>query len=278
VLWRRLAAVLAPSIPLVSKATLANACRVPRANRYFVPGKFYHLTHRCHDRRFLFKFARDRSQYRQLLWSSLREFPVTVLAYCITSNHTHVLARSESDVAISRWMQTVEGEFAQSYNLRKGRRGAFWSDRYHCTMIEEGPHLWNAMVYIDLNMVRAGVVTHPAQWPWCSYREWFGSRRRYGVVDCNESLRVLGGVSLAEFRASYEASVQARLAKDAMAREPHWTESIAVGSRAFVESIAQTVTHRQRLNYSAVGERVWVLREDLLLPARVNSLEARMTG
>ena len=152
------------------------------------------------------------------------------------------------------------------------------SDRYHCTMIEEGPHLWNAMVYIDLNMARAGVVTHPAQWPWCSYSEWFGFRRRYEVVDCNESLRVLGGVSLEEFRANYEALIQARLAKDAMAREPHWTESIAVGSRAFVESIAQTVTHRQRLDYSTVGESGWVLREDLLLPARVNSLEARMTG
>jgi len=257
---------------------LANAGRVPRANRYFVPGKFYHLTHRCHDRRFLFKFVRDRRQYRQLLWSSLREFPVIVLAYCITSNHTHILARSESDVAISQWMQTVEGEFAQSYNRRKDRSGAFWSDRYHCTMIEEGPHLWNAMVYIDLNMVRAGVVTHPAQWPCCSYSEWFGSRRRYGVVDCHECLRVLGGRNLEQFRAHYEALICARLAKDVMAREPHWTESIAVGSRPFVESIAATVTHRQRLDYSTVGESVWVLREHSVLSARVSSLEAQMPG
>ena len=78
-LWRVLAAVLPRSIQLVKKPSLANACLVPRANRYFVPGKFYHLTHRRHDRRFLFKFVRDRSQYRQLLWSSLREFPVSVL-------------------------------------------------------------------------------------------------------------------------------------------------------------------------------------------------------
>ena len=251
---------------------------MPRANRYFVPGKFYHLTHRCHDRQFLFKFVRDRNQYRQLLWSSLRQFPVSVLAYCITSNHTHLLARSESDVAISQWMQNIEGEFAQSYNRRKGRSGAFWSDGYACTMIEEGPHLWNAMVYIDLNMVRAGVVSHPAQWPWCSYGEWFGSRRRYGVVDRKESLRVLGGVSWDEFRTNYEALIQGRLDKDAMRREPHWTESIAVGSRAFVEAIGETVTHRQHLDYSPVGESVWVLRENLVLPNRVDSLEARMRG
>jgi len=150
---------------------------------------------------------------------------VTVLGYCITSNHTHVLARSESEGALSRWMQQVEGEFAQSYNRRKHRSGAFWSDRYHCTMIEEGPHLWNCMVYIDLNMVRAGVVTHPVQWPWCSYGEWMGQRRRYGVVDSTECLRVLGGASL--------------------------------------EAIGQRVTHRQQLHYTTVGENAWVVREEM---------------
>ena len=198
---------------------------MPRANRYVVPGKLYHLTPRCHNRQFLFKFARDRDQYRQLLWRILREFPVTVLGYCITSNHTHVLARSESEGALSRWMQQVEGEFAQSYNRRKHRSGAFWSDRYHCTMIEEGPHLWNCMDYIDLNMVRAGVVTHPVQWPWCSYGEWMGQRRRYGVVDSTECLRVLGGASL--------------------------------------EAIGQRVTHRQQLHYTTVGENAWVVREEM---------------
>jgi hypothetical protein len=58
---------------------------VPRANRYIVPGRVYHLTHRCHDRQFLFKFARDRDRYRRLLWSTLRALPTSVFAYCITS-------------------------------------------------------------------------------------------------------------------------------------------------------------------------------------------------
>ena len=112
---------------------------MPRASRYLVPGKLYRLTHRCHNRQFLFKFARDRDQDRQWLWSSVREFQVTVFAYCVSSNHTHVLASSDSLEAISQWMQQVEGEFVQSDNRRKGRSGAFWTDRYHCTMIEARP-------------------------------------------------------------------------------------------------------------------------------------------
>ena len=144
-------------------------------------------------------------------------------------------------------------------------------------MIEEGLHGWNCMAYIELNMVRAGRVAHPAQWPWCSYGEWMGERRRYRVIDTKECLRVLGGASLEEFRANYDALIVSRLAKDSMAREPQWTESIAVGSRTFVEGIGQKVRCRQRLESSPIGDHVWVLR-DLPLPAASRTLEARMGG
>ena len=165
-------------------------------------------------------------------------------------------------MAVSQWMQHLEGEFAQAYNRRKHRSGAFWSDRFHCTMIEEGLHLWNCMVYIELNMVRAGVVGHPADWPWCSFGEWMGQRRRYAVVDQKECLRLVGGASLADFRAHYHHMIDEALAKDAMARQPQWTESIAVGSRAFVDAIAQSVSHRQHLELATVGDNSWVLREE----------------
>ena len=67
---------------------------------------------------------------------------------------------------------------------------------------------------IELNMVRAGVVAHPSQWPWCSYGERMGQRRRYAVVDIKQCLRMFGGASLEEFRANYQALIEARLAKD----------------------------------------------------------------
>jgi len=70
----------------------------------------------------------------------------------------------------------------------------------------------------------------------------------------------LGGATDGEFRTNYESLIQTTLARD-MAREPHWTESIAVGSRTFVDSIAQTVSCRQELEYLPIGESAWVLRE-----------------
>ena len=118
------------------------------------------------------RFACDRNHYRRVIWESLARFPVEIFSYCLTSNHTHFLVRAADEDLISRWMQQVEGEFAQWYNRRKKRSGGFWEGRYHSTMIEEGQHLWHCMVYIELNMVRAGVVRHPGEWRWCSYVEW----------------------------------------------------------------------------------------------------------
>ncbi len=54
---------------------------------------------------------------------------------------------------------------------RKNRKGAFWEDRYHATAIESGDYLIRSLVYIDLNMVRNGVVAHPSAWPHSGYNE-----------------------------------------------------------------------------------------------------------
>ncbi len=121
---------------------------MPRANRYILPGGAYHLTHRCHNRSWLLRFARDRTEYCRRLRECLRSFEVSLLTYCVTSNHTHLLVTAKDPDDISRLMQRIEGEFAGAYNARKHRTGAFWSGRYHCTMIESGKHLRACMRYI----------------------------------------------------------------------------------------------------------------------------------
>ena len=234
---------------------------MPRANRYFLPGKLYHLTHRCHDRQFLFKFAKDRNRYRQIMWESLDHFAVEVFSYCLTSNHTHFLVRSEEPGLISQWMQEVEGQFAQAYNRRKKRSGSFWEDRYHCTMIEPGQHLSKCMVYIELNMVRAGVVGHPEQWPWCSYQEWMGRRRRYVLTNQQACLGIFGNPDLKTFQENYRRLIDETISQDKCRREPAWTESIAVGSKEFVGAIEEATVHRRRFETEHLGSDAWALRE-----------------
>ncbi len=156
---------------------------MPPANRYILPGYIYHLTHRCHNRSFLFRFVRDRTEYRMRLRATLKTFDLSLLGYCITSNHTHLLIKAEDSESISNFMQKLEGEFAEYYNFRKQRSGAFWGGRYDCAMIDSGIYLWNCMKYIDLNMVRAGVVTHPKDWLQGGYIEIQNPPSRYSIIN-----------------------------------------------------------------------------------------------
>ena len=88
------------------------------------------------------------------------------------SQSHHLLAAGDGDrEVIPKSMQLIAGRTGQDYNQRKKRQGAFWEDRYHATAVESGDHLLRCLVYIDLNMVRAGIVSHPSQWPFCGYNE-----------------------------------------------------------------------------------------------------------
>ena len=119
---------------------------MPRANRYLTAGAAYHLTHRCHDRAFLLKFARDRDGYREILRVESARRGLSVLSYAITSNHVHLLVADTDAASVAAFMQATQGRFAEEYNRRKGRQGAFWSDRYHATMTREqhSAHLMRA--------------------------------------------------------------------------------------------------------------------------------------
>lgn len=234
---------------------------MPRANRCILPGYTYHLTHRCHNGSWLLRFAQDRTEYCKRLRISVREYGVSLLTYCITSNHTHLLARADDPEAISALMQKLEGEFAEYYNIRKQRRGAFWDGRYHCTMIDTGRYLWNCMRYIDLNMVRAGKVQHPKDWRWCGFSELTGLRQRYRILEMAEVLRMHGECPFEQFADNYEATIEKHLASGTLQREPMWTDSIAVGSEAFVREIEEQTENRVELDVRPTASGAWIIRE-----------------
>ena len=80
---------------------------MPRANRYIVPGRTYHVTHRCHNRDFLLKFSKDK--YQSMMRERLNAFGISLLTYGITSNHVHRLltALGSEEDGISRFMQSL---------------------------------------------------------------------------------------------------------------------------------------------------------------------------
>ena len=180
---------------------------MPRSSDYLLPGYTYHLTHRCHDRQFLLEFTRDRDTYREWLREAARRHRVPVYGYCITSNHVHVLVHADNTADVGRFMHLAAGATAKQYNVRKDRTGAMWEHPYHCTVVEDGRHLLNCLVYINLNMVRAGAVAHPEEWRWCSHDELTGKRQRYCLLNKDRLLQSLDLGSESRLREWYEAEV-----------------------------------------------------------------------
>lgn len=226
---------------------------MPRAGTYLTAGQIFHVTHRCHNRTFLLRFARDRDLYCRLLREHLGLYEVSMLGYCITSNHVHLLIRAER-AALGNFMRDVASEFARAYNRRKSRLNAVWGGPYHATLVEGGEYLFRCLLYIELNMVRAGVVPHPREWKWCSFQEYSGARKRYCLVDQASMISSFyGRITTAAFLDNYLHGICHRTEKENL-REPEWTESLAVGSRRFVAQAARTVTNRNDLAFQTLPD------------------------
>jgi len=210
---------------------------MPRANRYFLPGHVWHITHRCHKKEFLLKFAKDRKRWLHWLFEARKRFGLCVLNYIITSNHIHLLVRDRGLGEIKNSMQLVAGRTAQEYNQRKGRKGAFWEDRYHATAVDSEMYLARCMVYIDLNMVRAGVVSHPADWPWCGYCEIQSPPQRYALIDRRALTELLGINSFKRYQQVHKGWIENELKSAQLEREPVWTQCLAVGHKDYVKGV-----------------------------------------
>jgi putative transposase len=240
-----------------------------RAKRHYIPGQAWHLTHRCHKREFLLRFVKDKRRFLQWLFEAKRRYGLTILNYVITSNHIHLLVVDDGERdTIAKSIQLVAGRCAQEYNERKKRKGAYWEDRYHATAVETGDHLLRCLVYIDLNMVRAGVVGHPSDWSFGGYKEIQSPRRKCVLIAYEKLAALAGHQTYDSFRKSHKKLVDESLAEGNNARRSQWTRSVAVGSEEFVERI------KSDLGSKALGRRVRKGTSGYVLREEVNSYNA----
>jgi len=71
------------------------------------------------------------------LFEARKRYALCVLNCTVTFNHIHLLARDRGNGEIAKGLQLIAGRTAQEFNRRKGRKGAFWEDRYHATAVAE---------------------------------------------------------------------------------------------------------------------------------------------
>ena len=140
-----------------------------RLPRLTLPDHPHHVILRGNNRQDIFRDSADQQRMLGLLETHGLEQQVDVHAYVLMSNHLHLLVTPRSENALPLMMQAV----GRSY----GRTGTLWEGRYRSTLIQTERYFLVCMVYIDLNPVRAGMVSQAADYPWSSHAHYTGTRQ-----------------------------------------------------------------------------------------------------
>jgi putative transposase len=141
-----------------------------RLPRYFVPGVPLHLIQRGNNRQVIFADDEDFAFFRDCLLDASRREGLAIHAYVFMTNHVHLLATPANETSAGRTLQSVGRRFVQYFNHRYGRTGTLWDGRYKSTVIDAESYMLTCSRYIELNPVCAGMVAHPRDYRWSSYR------------------------------------------------------------------------------------------------------------
>ena len=152
----------------------------------------FHLTARAAWGRVLFLSDADREDFLRLLAVVANRYRWTCLGWCLMGTHYHLLVRTPH-ANLGRGMRDLNGAFARRFNERHGRFGSVFAERYADRVIRSDDHFVNALQYIALNPVHAGLVRRPEHWRWSSHAALCGLVRRPLVLAARAALRAFQG-------------------------------------------------------------------------------------
>jgi putative transposase len=144
-----------------------------RQPRIHYPGALYHVIVRGNAGQAIFFDDVDRCRFCFLLQEGVERFGHRIHAFTLLTNHAH-FAIQVGEVELSRIVQNFSYRHTQWINKRQRRTGHVFQGRYKARVVDADSYLVELVRYIDLNPVRAGLVSTPAQHYWGSYRAYLG--------------------------------------------------------------------------------------------------------
>ncbi|MEX2299898.1 MAG: transposase [Bryobacterales bacterium] len=191
----------------------------------------HHITQRGNNRQEVFLVDEDRRFYLDHLRDQARHHGVRLPGYCLMSNPVHLVAVPERPDGLARALGQLHGRYAWRFNRRYRRSGHLWQNRfYSCPLAKT--HLWRALLYVDLNPVRAGLGNDPAAYPWSSAAAHSQGGDPSGLLDSWEWSELDPGAEWAEFLAARTLGLA-----EAMALREATYSGRPLGEEAFVSRL-----------------------------------------
>ena len=210
---------------------------MPRHSRLLFAGHPLHVVHRGVNRSACFSDGNDFRFYLGLLQELLPATGCALHAYVLMTNHVHLLLTPEEDTSAASLMKAVAQRYAQRCNKRWRRTGPFWDGRFKSSLVDSHGYALNCHRYIEENPVRAGMVRHPAEYRWSSFRA-NAMGQPCPFLTQHRSLQSLAADEVGRriaYRALFDTPQPER--ELALFREA-LKSSLAAGSEDFVERVA----------------------------------------
>jgi putative transposase len=158
-----------------------------------LPGVPHHVTHRGNHRERVFFSPGDPEAYLYLLREHAQRHAITIAAYCLMPNHVHLVAIPSTPEGLYRALKAIHGQYAQRVNRMRDQSGHLWQGRFFSSPLD-ACYFLNATRYVELNPVRAGMVSIADEYPWSSAAAHCGLRND-PIVEAHPPHSVLSGIT-----------------------------------------------------------------------------------
>lgn len=143
---------------------------MPRIGRKNIKESYIHVITQGIKKEYIFGKEVYKKQYIKLLKDMFKQYAhLELLSYCIMDNHAHLLIYMEEIAELSKLMSRVNTSYAIYYNKNENRVGYVFRNRYYSQVIMNEKHLYNTIVYIHRNPVRAKIVKEMKDYKYSSY-------------------------------------------------------------------------------------------------------------
>lgn len=217
--------------------------RLPRLDLPNIP---QHIVQRGNNRQPIFFHEDDYSIYLEYLREALVKSNCKLYAFVLMTNHVHLLATGEMGGAVSGLMQAVGRRYVRYVNRMYRRTGTLFEGRFKSSLVDSEHYLLSCMRYIELNPVRAGIVTDPGDYRWSSYRHHIGESLIDWLTEPQEYRRLAPNPEACA-PVYHGLCKQPPAVYDLKAIREHLNKDCALGSSKFQDDIEAILGRRSRI-------------------------------
>jgi putative transposase len=214
-----------------------------RLPRFVLVGHPQHIIIRGNNREPVFVADEDYQFFLDKLCDAAKKHQCDIHAYVLMTNHIHLLVTPNKENGISKMMQMLGRYYVQYFNYTYQRSGTLWEGRYKASLIDSEAYALLCYRYIELNPVRANMVSHPSEYPWSSYRA--NAVGQYNGLLTPHALYMRLGDNDESRQAAYRALFSAQISEMALTeiREAA-NKAWVLGSDYFKDKIAAQLNRR----------------------------------